>query len=319
MPVAGRTSLLRGLLTALGVRLAQLVALLLVISTVLFFLIRLSGDVARILAGENATPETIELVREQYGLDRPVIVQYFIFLGQLAQLDFGSSLYSGQDALSLVLQRIPATLQLAAVAVIAAAIIAIPVGSWLGAKPSGGGRGLATVLISCLQGIPGFVVGLLLIQVFAVWFGLLPSIAGSGWQSMILPTLTLAAFLVPQLIRVLAAGTGEVMRQDYVRTAVANGASSGTVLLRHVLPNALLGMAALLGSQFAFLMSGAMLTEYIFAWPGLGLQLINSVTTLDFPVIQATVFVVAVLVFLVNVVMDLVFRLLDPRLRRRTA
>ncbi len=310
---------MRSLLVSLGTRLAQLASLLLVVSTVLFFLLRLSGDVARILAGENADEQTIDAVREQYGLDRHLLLQYAVFIGQLVRLDFGRSLYSGQDAMSLVLGQVSATLQLAAAAVTVSALVAIPLGAWLGARPGGRARGLASVLISGLQGIPGFVVGLLLIQVFAVWWRLVPSIASSDWRSHILPVLTLAAFLVPQLVRVLAAGTGEVMRQDYVRTAVANGASHGIVLVRHAVPNALLGVTALLGSQFAFLMSGALLTEYIFAWPGLGLLLINAVTQLDFPVVQATVFVVALLVFGVNLVMDLVFELVDPRLRRRTA
>ncbi|MEU6075772.1 ABC transporter permease [Micromonospora sp. NPDC047074] len=318
-PAVAPARMLRAVGRALVTRLTQLVALLLVVSTALFFLLRLSGDAARVLAGENASPETIELVRAQYGLDRPLVVQYGVFVGQLLRLDFGTSLYNGQDALALVLERAPATLQMSALAVLVSALLAVPIGTWLGARSGGRARNVVTVLISCVQGVPGFVTGLLLIQVFAVWWGVLPSIAGSGWTSLPLPILTLTAFLVPQLIRVLAASTGEVMRQDYVRTAVANGAGRGTVVARHALPNALLGVTALLGSQFAALMSGAMLTEFIFAWPGLGLLLINSVTTLDFPLVQATVFVIAVLVFLVNLAMDIVFQVVDPRLRRRAA
>lgn len=317
--VGGRVRPARRLLRTLGLRLVQIVALLFVISTVLFFLLRLAGDPARILAGENATPELLASIRSRYGLDGSLLTQYAVFVGQLVRLDFGASLANGQPALATVLAQLPATLQLAAYAVTLTALIAIPVGAWIGARPRTVARRSVSTLVSIAQGIPGFVVGLLLIQVFSVQLGWLPSVAGNGSGSWILPTATLAAFLVPQMVRVVAASTGEEMRQDYVRTAVACGARPSTLLVRHALPNALLATTALLGSQFAFLLSGALLTEYIFAWPGLGQLLVFSVTNLDFPIVQAAVFAVALLVFVVNAVMDVVFSAADPRVRRRGA
>lgn len=300
-------------------RVAQLVVLLFAIATVLFILLRLTGDPAVILAGEDASPEVVESIRAQYGLDRPVLEQYAIFVGSILTLDFGASLASGQSALGTVMSRLPATLQLASLAVLLNMVVAVPLGAWLGARATRPERRVVSGLVSVAQGIPAYVVGLLLIQVLAVELGWLPSVAGSSAASSVLPTLTLAFFMTPQLVRVVAASVGEAMRQDYVRTAQANGARPAELLVRHALPNALLATTALLGAQFAFLLSGAVLTEFIFAWPGLGLLLVNSVTNLDFPVVQATVFVVATLVFALNALLDVVFQLADPRLRRRQA
>ncbi|MEO6310326.1 MAG: ABC transporter permease, partial [Leifsonia sp.] len=155
------------------------------------------------------------------------------------------------------------------------------------------------------------------IQVFAVWLRWLPSIAGNTFASTVLPTVTLAAFMVPQLVRVISSATREVMRNDYVRTATANGAGSARTLLTHVLPNALLSTAAMIGAQFAALLSGALITEFVFAWPGLGLLLVDAVGKLDFPVVQAAVFFIAIMVFFVNLLVDLAFQFLDPRLRKK--
>lgn len=311
--VAGRV------LRTLGPRLVQLVALLIAVSTVLFFLLRLSGDPARVLAGEDSSPEALAQVKHQYGLDRPLLLQYVTFIGNLFRLHFGDSLSSGQNALGMVLGQLPATLELAALAILVNVLIAIPLGCWLGARPRRPARRVVSWATSIAQGIPAYVVGLLLVQIFAVWLGVLPSVAGRGGLDWLLPTLTLAAFLVPKLIRVTAASVTESMGQDYVRTAAAAGARPGTLLARHALPNALLSTSALLGTQFAFLLSGSMITEFLFSWPGLGLLLVNSVTHLDFPVVQASVCVVALLVFAVNVLMDGLFQIADPRLRKGRA
>lgn len=311
------TRRMKGIIRSVGARLVQLAVLLFALSTVLFFLLRLSGDPASLLAPEDADSAAVDAVRARYGLDQPLIIQYFLFLGQLVQADFGLSLYSGQPATLLVLQRIPVTVSLAGMAIVVTVAIAIPVGVWLGAKTGGAARNAVTIVISALQGTPGFVTGLVLIQVFAVWLRWLPSIASDDPASAVLPTATLAAFMIPQLVRVIASGTREVMRNDYVRTATANGASPARTLMGHVLPNALLSTAAMIGAQFAALLSGALITEFVFAWPGLGLLLVDAVGKLDFPVVQAAVFFIAVMVFLVNVVVDLVFQLVDPRLRKK--
>ena len=303
-------------LKAVGSRLLQLVVLLATISTTLFLLLRLSGDPAVLIAGEGASPETIAAIKADYGFDKSLIQQYFMFIFDVIRLDFGRSLVNSQPALGFVLQYLPSTLHLTVLAIFFNSLIAIPAGVWLGAKPNQFGRRILSTIVSISQGAPAYVIGLLLIQIFAVWFNVLPSIAGTGTWAWVLPTATLAFALAPNLIRVVAASIEDTTRQDYFRTAKANGAAPRTLLMRHSLPNALLSTTSLLGAQFAFLLSGALITEYIFAWPGLGLILVQSITNLDFPTIQATVFVVAYLVFFVNLIMDQIFRFADPRLRR---
>ncbi len=303
----------------LGYRILQLVGLVLGITTLLFFLLRVTGDPASVLVGDLASAEDVARVRRFYGLDEPLIVQYFKFIGQAVQLNFGNSLRSFTDAFDLVLSKVPATMILAAAAVMLNLIIALAFGTWLGYRPERPDRrlGLAAVLVS--QGIPGFVIGLVLIQLVAVEWRLLPSIGFDGLRSLILPSITLASFLLPRVIRLTAANVDQAMRQNYVRTARASGASSRAVMWRHVLPNAVVGTVALVGVQFGFLLSGSLITETLFAWPGMGLLLIESVRGLDFPVVQAAIAVVAILVFAVNTLTDLAFPLLDPRLRRARA
>lgn len=300
-------------------RLGQLAILVVSISTLLFFLLRVTGDPALVLLGDLSTEEDLERVRSFYGLDRPLIIQYVLFIWQAMRLNFGRSLVSFEDAMGMVLEKMPATIQLAIAAVVLNLVVALLLGSWLGYRPERVERriGLFSVLVS--QGIPGFVIGLILIQVFAVRLKVLPSIGNEGLKSLILPAITLASFLLPRVIRLTAANVDDSMREDYVRTARASGATSRTVLFRHVLPNALVGTIALVGVQFGFLLSGSLITETLFAWPGVGLQLIEAVRALDFPVVQATVAVVAVLVFVVQAIVDIVIPLVDPRLRSQRA
>lgn len=301
----------------LGTRLLQLVILLFAVSTLLFFLLQLTGDPAVTLAGENASAEQLAAVRHHFGLDRPLFQQYLTFIGHAAMFDFGNSIQSGVSAMSDVLQRLPATLELASLAVLFNLVVAVPLGAWIGSKPGGRAQSVVSAVVFVGQGLPGYVAALLLIELFAVKWGLLPSIGNSSPAAYVLPVASLALFLIPRLTRVLSSNVAEMMEEDYVRTARAAGASHRTVILRHVLPNALLGSAALVGTQLAILVSGALIIEVVFAWPGLGLLMINSVQQLDFPVVEAAVFVIAALVFLTNLATDGLLGVLDPRLRRR--
>ncbi len=295
----------------------RLIILLMFISTLLFFLLRQAGDPAYVIAGASATPEQLAAIREQYGLDRPVLVQYVTYVQNVLMLDFGESLVTRQPALGIVLDRFPRTLQLAVSAMLLSIVLAIPIGAWLGARPERPERRMASAVVFVLQGSPGFVLALLLIQLFSVELMWLPSMGygATEWRTWILPTVSLATFSAPSLIRMVAANVAEAMREDYIRTARAYGASLRELLWRHALPNALLGASALIGVQFAGLLSGSAIIETIYSWPGLGWLLLESVQTLDFPVVQAEVFVIAILVFLVNLLTDLGLRLLDPRLR----
>lgn len=300
-------------------RALQLAALLFGITTLLFFLLRFAGDPAVVIAGENASAETLADIRALYGFDQPLIVQYLSYLASLARLEFGNSVANQLPALSMVTERLVDTMFLAVAAIVATALIAVPLGGWLGAKERGGVRRVAATGVFVAQGIPGYIAGLVLIEVFAVQLGWLPSIGREEPLSWVLPAATLAAFLIPKLTRVVATNVAETMREDYIRTAAAIGATDTAILWRHALPNAVLGATALLGTQFAFLLSGALTTEVIFAWPGLGRLLVTSVQVLDFPVVQASVFVIAGLVFAVNALTDVAVRLIDPRLRTSAA
>ncbi len=300
-------------------RLLNLAILVIALTTLLFFLLRATADQAVMLAGADATPEQVAAIRAQYGLDRPLHEQYLRYLGGVARLDFGQSLVSGKGALAEVLERLPWTLLLATLAMTLTVALAIPVGAWLGARSGTAGRRLASGAIFVLQGVPGFVVALVLIEAFAVELRWLPFIGSDGLETWIMPTVTLASFLFPRLARVVATNVAGALGEDYVRTARATGATPREVLYRYALPNALLGATALVGTQFAFLLSGSVITETIFAWPGVGSLLVKSTQNADFAVVQAVAIVIAVLVFAVNTAADLAFQALDPRLRGRRA
>jgi peptide/nickel transport system permease protein len=296
----------------------KLAVLLFTVSTLLFFLLRQAGDPAYMLAGVYATPEQLVAIRAQYGLDQPLLIQYLSYLWNILQLDFGDSLMGDEPALARAMARLPQTLKLACLAMALSLLIAVPLGTWLGARPETHGRRMVSAVVFVLQGAPGFVLALLFIQLFAVQLNWLPSIgySASDWRTWVLPTVSLASFAAPSLTRVIAANITEAMREDFIRTGRAYGARFSTLVWRHALPNALLGAAALSGLQFAGLLSGSAVIETIYAWPGLGRLLLESVQNLDFPVVQALVFLIATIVFVVNLLTDLSFRMLDPRIRR---
>jgi peptide/nickel transport system permease protein len=305
-----------GIVRTIGRRAGELALMLVSLSILLFLLLRATGDPATAIAGADADAETLAAVRSAYGFDRPLLEQLGLTLLRLARLDFGQSLASQQPALDAVLTAIPATLLLAGLAMLLTIAIALPLGAWIGHSPDRSPQRAASFLVYILQGTPGFAVALVLVQIFAVSLALLPAIGFAGPASWILPAVSLGTFLAPKLTRVVAANVAVATGEDYVRAARAGGATEREVLWRHVLPNALLGAVALIGSQFAFLIGGVVVIETIFAWPGLGRLLVQSTLNLDFPVVQAAAITVAILVYAVNTLTDLVFILLDPRLRR---
>lgn len=297
--------------------LRDLCVLLLGTMTVLFFLLRLGGDPAIVLAGQDATDEQIASIRAAYGLDRSLPVQYLSYLASLARADLGNSLADGSPALEKALTAYPGTLLLAALAMAATFATAVPLGVWLGGRRGSASRTAVRWLLFVLQGVPGFVTALLLVQLFAIELVWLPALGSSAPLAWILPTVSVAAFLIPKLTRLIEANVAEALRSAYVRTARAIGATDREVLWRHALPNAMLGATALFGAQFAFVVTGLVIIETIFAWPGIGWLLVQSATNLDFPVVQAITLVVVVSVFLINKLTDLVQQRLDPRLRQR--
>ena len=306
------------ILSGLAQRLARLLILLLGVNALLFVALGLAGDPALMLAGEDPTPELLESIRAQYGLDLPAWRRYLAQLGSMAQLDFGVSIHTGQPAMAMALEQLPGTLLLAVLSMALTLVTAVPAGAWIGLDPEAASRRLGAALTAVAQGIPGFVAALALIQVFVVRLGWLPSLGYAQPAAWILPSISLGFFLAPKLCRVVSAGVAEAMQEDYIRTARANGASIRFILWREALPAALPAAVALVGTQFAFLVSGVVLIETLFLWPGIGLLLLRSAQNLDFPVLQAICFVVAALVFVANSLADAALRLVDPRLKPAT-
>jgi len=296
--------------------LRELFLLILGTTTALFFLLRLTGDPAVVLGGADATEAQIQAIRAEYGLDRGLAVQYASYIVSLARLDFGRSLADGTPALAKALTAFPASLLLAGLAMLAALICAIPLGVWLGARRAGVARTMVRWLVFILQGFPGFVVALLLVQLFAIELTWLPALGYAGPATWILPTVSVASFLAPKLTRMIEANVSGALDSPYVRTARAIGASDREVLWHHALPNALLGVASLVGAQFVFIVTGLVIIETLFAWPGIGWLLVQSTTNLDFPVVQAITLVTVTTVFLVNTLIEFAQYRLDPRLRR---
>ena len=285
-------------------------------ATVSFLLMRLiPGDPARVIAGVNATPEDVERIRHQLGLDQAVWVQYLQFLGNLFRLNLGISARTGQPVLDEITSRLPYTIELAVISV----TIAVVVGVSLGVIAATRHNTAVDVVISSVAvfgvSIPVFWTGLMLIIVFAVDLHLLPAAGANEPDGFVLPAFTLALFSVGFIARQTRGAMLEVMGLDYVRTARAKGAARGTVLLKHALRNALLPIVTVIGLQFGQLLGGAILTETIYSWPGVGRLLTDSISSRDYATVQGVVFIFAVSLILVNLLTDVVYAYVDPRIR----
>jgi peptide/nickel transport system permease protein len=285
--------------------------------TVVFFLVRLTGDPAVFLVDQTATREEVAAVRTQLGLDRPLLAQYLDFLAAVPRGDFGTSIREKRPAMAMVLEHFwPATVELAAAAIALSTALAIPLGI---ASATHRGRWpdhLSRLGSLFLQSMPSFWLGLMLILLFAVELkGLLPAYGSGTLRHLVLPAVALAAAPLAQNVRLVRAGMLEVLQQDYVRTARAKGASERAVLYRHGLRNAALPFITVTGLSLGFMLSGTIIIETVFSWPGLGRLIVQAVPGRDFPVIQAGVFLFAVIFVLLNLVVDIVYAVVDPRVR----
>lgn len=294
-------------------RAGQLAALLLSVATLLFILVRLSASPAALLAGAGANQAQVRSAHAVYGLDGPISQQYVTFMTRALRLDFGQSPAHQAPALELVRMRLPATLLLAAAALAATALLAVSLGVWLGLRTERPAHGWAFRLLLTGQSLPALVVGLILVQAF----GLTPTAGASSPLTFMLSALTLTWWLGPRAARLTAGSVAGAARQAWVLTASAMGATSRDLLWRHVLPNSLLATLALVGVQVAFLLSAAVVVEWLFGWPGVGDLLVGSMRSGDFPVVEAAIFAIAFLVFASYALIDLVLAAVDPRLRRR--
>jgi peptide/nickel transport system permease protein len=285
------------------------------ISLIVFLVNFVIGDPLSGLVSPETPPETREILRHQYGFDRPIMVQYLDFARRAAVGDFGDSYIIKKPAIDLVIERIPATLQLTLAGMGIGILIAIPVGIISAYKPYSLIDNIATIIAVAGQAMPVYWLGLMLILLLSVNLQWLPASGYGTPQHLILPAFCLGVFTAPIAMRLVRSGMLNVLAQDYVRTARAKGVRELPVLLRHALPNTMIPVITLLGLQFGQLMGGAIITETVFAWPGVALLAITAIYRSDIPVMQASVVMLAVIITVVNFAVDMLVSVLDPRVR----
>ena len=296
-------------------RLLQSVLTVFGVLTATFFLVRLSGDPTTLLLPVEATPEDVANFRAALGLDQSWLVQYAKFLASVLEGDFGVSLRQRTSALGLVLERLPATLELALTAFILGLVLAFLIGLAVRLSNSVRLRSVVMWIALARQAIPVFWFGLLLILLFSVTLRWLPSLGRGTPAHLVLPALTLATYEIALYLRLFHSSLAAEERQDYVRTAYAKGQSRTKVIVRHMLPNALLPLITIAGMNLGLLLGGTVVTETVFSWPGVGRLIVQSVSQRDYPVIIAGVFVVCLIFVVINLVVDLLYAWLDPRVR----
>jgi ABC-type dipeptide/oligopeptide/nickel transport system permease component len=286
------------------------------VSLVVFLLLHIvPGDPAIVLLGDQATPQRVAEVRRALGLDRPLAEQYWRFVSRAVQGDFGQSIRAMRPVLPYVVERLPATLELSAGALLISAGLGIPLGVLAATRRRSVWDRLALNLALLAQSAPNFWVGLILIAVFSVNLGVLPVSGRGGLRHLVLPSVTLAIFFIGLVVRLTRSGMLEVLSQDYVRTAWAKGMPERLVVFRHALKNALIPIVTVLGLQVGTLLGGAVVTETVFAWPGMGQLAVQAIYQRDYPVVQAIVLLLGGAFVLINWAVDVTYSLLDPRIQ----
>jgi peptide/nickel transport system permease protein len=306
-------------------RIIQSLVVVLVMSLVVFVGVHVVGDPVHILISDDMTQEEIDRFIQRLGLDRPVHEQYFHFLANAVRGDLGNSFVHGEPALKLILQRMPATLELALAAFLLAIVFGIPLGMYAGLKPESPAS--RAIMAGSILGfsLPTFWVGLMLIMVFAVMLGWLPStgrgdfMTWEGLRHVALPAFNLALFKMALVTRLARAGTREAALQDYVKFARAKGLSPSRVVLVHVLKNILVPVVTVLGLELGGLIAFSVVTETVFAWPGMGKLLIDSIQRLDRPVVVAYLVITVLMFIVINLAVDILYSMLDPRVRLKEA
>lgn len=286
------------------------------VATISFLLLHLiPGDPARVMAGPTATAADVARLRQQFGLDRPLLEQYFGYLGDLLRGDLGIAARTGNSVISEITARAPFTFQLALFAIVLATVV----GTLLGVLAAVRRNSMLDTVLSAVSvlgvSMPVYWVGLLFVLLFAVQLHWLPAAGANTVSSYILPGVTLALFPIGFISRQVRASMIEVLGQDYIRTSYAKGLGRTSVVLRHGLRNALLPVTTVIGLQFGQMLGGAILTETIYAWPGLGRLLVDSISNRDYTVVQGVLFLFAVALIIVNLITDLLYSYIDPRIR----
>jgi peptide/nickel transport system permease protein len=300
----------------LGRRILLTIPVLLGVATLVFSLIHLvPGDPAQAMLGEGASAADVADLRTRLGLDRPLLEQYSHFLQGAVRGDLGVSFRTSQPVTTMILERVPATVELAIASMLVAMAVAVPLGIIAAVRHGTFADHLAMTLALAGISIPNFWLGPMLAIVFAVQLGWLPVSGRGGWQNLILPAISLGAALAAILARMTRASLLEELRELYVRAARARGVSRTRAILGHALRNSLIPLVTILGLQFGAVLTGAVITETIFAWPGIGRLLIQSISFRDYPLVQGCILLIAVTYVTVNLITDLLYGVLDPRIR----
>lgn len=296
-------------------RLLQAVPIMLLVSMIVFFLMGVMGNPVRLMLPEDADPQDIAMLTKELGLDKPIPVRYVKFLGNLAQGDFGRSTRYNAPALPLVLERLPLTLKMAGLSVIVAICIALPLGVLAAVNRNSWIDLLASAVAVLGAAMPSFWQGLMLMLLVAVTWRLVPPSGVGTWKHLVLPVLTLGTGLAAILTRLVRSGLLEVLGQDYTRTARSKGLSEWLVIFKHALRNALIPVITVMGLQIAGLIEGSFITETIFSLPGMGRLTVQALAQLDFAIVQTAVMISALVVITVNLAVDVIYTIVDPRIR----
>jgi ABC-type dipeptide/oligopeptide/nickel transport system permease component len=291
------------------------ILLLLGVMVLVFFLVRITGDPANLMASREATPETIEEIRREWGFDRPLLVQFWDFVTGAAVLDFGKSYHFKTEAMPMVLERLPATVQLAAAGLLIAVGIGVPLGLIGGFNPGSVVDSVGRFFAVLAQSIPNFWLALILILLFAVRFGLLPSFGRDQATSVIMPAFVLGLPVLGQMVRLTRSAVLEIRSEDFVRTAHSKGLLPRTIYVKHVLRNVAIPLISVIGVQFGYMLGGSIYIETIFAWPGIGQLLEQAIGWRDFPLIMAIAIFTSMVVLLLNLLTDVAYAVIDPRIR----
>ena len=297
-------------------RLLRFVVVCFGVSVVTFAILHASGDPVSLIMPEAPEADRVQL-RVALGLTDPIPMQFARFMANAVRGDFGKSFFHREPAFGLVVERMPTTLALTCLAVLLALAVAVPVGVYSAVRRNTLTDHAATVVVFLGQSMPVFWIGIMLMLLFAVQWRLLPVSGWDTWSSMVLPSVTLAAFTTPLFMRLIRSSMLEIINLDYVRTARAKGLSEWLVIFRHALRNAALPIVTVIGLQFGLLLGGAVLTESVFAVPGVGRLLVRAIAQLDFPIVQAGVFLLAIIIVSVNFLVDVLYVYLNPTIRLR--
>lgn len=299
----------------LGLRLLQIPPVLFIITILIFILIYIAGDPVASMLPADATPEEIAAMRSALGFDQPFHVQFGTYIMDLIRGNFGESYQYGTSALALVLERLPATLELATASMIIAILIAIPLGIISAVKPNSILDFFATSFSVLGKAIPNFWLGIMLMLIFSVTLKVLPVSGTGSYAHIVLPAITLGTAMSAEITRLVRSSMLEILHQDYIRTARSKGLKYSAVVVKHAFKNSLVPVITVTILQAAALVGGSLITEMIFAWPGLGQLIIQAVYAKDLPIIQAAVFVTALMIIFLNILADVMFRVLDPRIK----